>query len=338
MERASEGSAPSGGPADGKLTRRILVGVLAGAAVYAAVAIYADLQALIGALSKYAWWTFAAAIGLTCANYALRFIKWQLYLRKLKILVPTGRSLLIFLAGFVMSITPGKLGEVLKSFLLRQSDGVPAASTAPVVLAERLTDLLALIVLAATGVGTYQYGARALVITSVVLIGGVVVASLPGVVNPLLGLLERLPLLQRAVPKLREAYLSTRLLLSPGLLLGTTLLSVFSWGLEAVAFVLILHGFAGADVTLNVDMASGTFVYAITTILGAVSFLPGGLGVTEAGMITALENFGMVDNEAVASAATILTRLATLWWAVVCGVVAFALFQRQMARKAQAAQ
>ncbi len=310
------------------LERKIIYGVLCGAAVYAVVAIYADVSALTGALAGYAWWTFAAAIGLTCINYALRFAKWELFLRRIGVVVPMGRSALIFLAGFVMSITPGKLGEVLKSFLLRQSDGVPAAQTAPVVLAERITDLLALIVLAATGVGTYQYGAVALVVTSAVLVAGIVFASLPGVVRPLLKLGEKVPVVSKVVPMLTEAYESTRRLLSPALLLATTALSVLSWGMEALAFVLIVRGFEGTGVPIDIDMAGGTFAYAITTIIGAVSFLPGGLGVTEAGMITVLQTFGMVGDEAVASAATILTRLATLWWAVVCGVVAFFIFQR----------
>ena len=310
------------------LERKIILGVLAGVAVYALVALYADLNALGDALAGYAWPTFAAALGLTCLNYALRFAKWEIFLRRIDVRVPLGRSLLIFLAGFVMSITPGKLGEVLKSVLLRQSDGVPVARTAPVLLAERLTDLLALIILAATGVGTYQYGAGALIATGAAVALGLALVSLPSVVERGFVLLGALPLVSRAVPKLREAYGSTRRLLSPATLAGTTALSALSWGMECVAFVLIVRGFEGSGAAVDIDLAGGTFVYAMTTILGAVSFLPGGLGVTEAGMISALQLFGMVDQEAVASAATILTRLATLWWAVVVGLVAFVLFQR----------
>ena len=58
-------------------------------------------------------------------------------------------SLLIFLTGFVLTITPGKVGEVFKSAVLARTHGVPVARTAPVVVAERLTDAIGVIVLIA---------------------------------------------------------------------------------------------------------------------------------------------------------------------------------------------
>ncbi len=39
-----------------------------------------------------------------------------------------------------MTISPGKLGEVLKSVFVRQVSGAPIARTAPAVVAERATD------------------------------------------------------------------------------------------------------------------------------------------------------------------------------------------------------
>lgn len=322
----------------GRLQRRILYGVLAGALVYAGVAIYADLGALLENLGSFAWWTFAAALGLVSVNYLLRFFKWQIYLRRLHVQVPWRRSLIIFLAGFVMSITPGKLGEVLKSLLLSRSDGVPVARTAPVVLAERVTDLLALILLAASGVGTYNYGATALALTTGLVLGGVALISIRPLVHGVFSLLERVPVVDRLVPRLREAYQATRLVLAPGVMLFTTLLSALSWGLEALAFWLLLGGFEATGQVGDASLSASTFVYAITTILGAVSFLPGGLGVTEASMITVLQWLDMVREASVASALTILARLATLWWAVVVGAVAFVLFERLYGRRGEAGQ
>jgi uncharacterized membrane protein YbhN (UPF0104 family) len=311
-----------------RLQRRILYGVLAGALVYAAVAVYADLDALARDLGEFSWWSFAAALGLVSVNYLLRFVRWQIYLQRLEIFVPWRRSLLIFLAGFVMSVSPGKVGEVLKSALLARSDGVPVARSAPVVLAERVTDLLALILLAATGVSTYRYGATALWVTAALVLGGVALLSSRAAGEAALGLIGRLPLGAKFAPRLREAWVATRALLAPGLTLGLTGLSALSWGLEAVAFWVLLRGFGAVEAA---TLPAATFVYAITTILGAVSFLPGGLGVTEASMISALQLLGLVAEPSVASAVTLLARLATLWWAVAVGAVAFALFARAWA-------
>src|SRR5207248_2162695 len=85
---------------------------------------------------------------------------WELYLRRLGVRIPLRDSFGIFLSGFSLTVTPGKIGEVLKSYLLREVHGVPMARTAPIVIAERLTDLVALAALALVGVGALAGGER----------------------------------------------------------------------------------------------------------------------------------------------------------------------------------
>lgn len=312
-----------------QLERKIIYGVLLGVAVYVAAALYADLGALGGALSAFEWPWYAAALGLSTANYLLRFVKWEVFLRILGVRVPLGRSALIFTAGFVMSITPGKMGEVLKSVLLRQTDGVPFARTAPVVFAERLTDFIALIALAMTGVGTYEYGVGALVAAGALVLLGLGLISWPAAVGWGLRLVARLPVVGRLAPKLEEAYASARLLLRPAPLLATTLLSILGWGLEGVAMWCVARGFLETGALHGWEIPGAIFVFAMTTLLGAISFMPGGLGVAEASMIGVLGLFGMITDESVATATVVLTRGATLWWAVLWGFVAFLLFQRR---------
>src|SRR5262249_51363711 len=84
------------------------------------------------------------ALALASLNYAFRFVRWEYYLRLLSVRVARLPSFGIFLSGFALTVTPGKVGEVLKSFLLKEAYDVPVARTAPIVIAERLTDLLSL--------------------------------------------------------------------------------------------------------------------------------------------------------------------------------------------------
>jgi hypothetical protein len=114
-------------------TRQIFVLVVAAAAVLAAFTLVGDVpgRSAIG-LGGFAWWTFAAALGLALANYGLRFLRWHGYLRTRQLAVPPGTSGLVFVAGFSMAVTPGKLGELIKSYLLRQLTGIPIAATASV--------------------------------------------------------------------------------------------------------------------------------------------------------------------------------------------------------------
>src|SRR5690606_170016 len=106
---------------------RILIVLLLGVALYGGFVVYAGFQTMAETLATFQWWTFAAAIGLASLNYAVRFLKWQYYLRLIGISgVPRGESALIFLSGFVLTITPGKVGEVFKSAVMSRTHGIPA--------------------------------------------------------------------------------------------------------------------------------------------------------------------------------------------------------------------
>ena len=239
--------------------------------------------------------------------------------------VTVGHSFLIFLAGFSLTVTPGKLGEAVKALLLRESHGIPAARTAPIVVAERLTDLVGLLLLACVGVFTFHVDRRFLA-TGAVLIGlGLVVVSVESIALFFLRLLSRLPGVRAFADKLHEAYQATATLLRPGPLVVAVLLSTLSWYFECVAFWVVVHGFPGAAV----GMQAGTFIYASMTVAGALSFLPGGLGVTEAGMLALLGQLGSGTGRSVAAAATFVTRLCTLWYAVIVGLVALFIFARR---------
>ena len=79
----------------------------------------------------------------------------------------------------------------------------------------------------------------------------------------------------------------------------------------------------------HIGLQGATFVYAATTVAGALSFLPGGLGVTEAGMLTLLGRLGSGIGSGIATAATVVTRTATLWFAVALGLPALLLYARR---------
>jgi uncharacterized membrane protein YbhN (UPF0104 family) len=137
-----------------RLVPRVALGVGAGVALYIGLTIWADAGHVAEALRQFAWRMAVLACALAAGNYLIRFLRWQYYLRVLGISVGTRDSLSVFLAGFALTVTPGKLGEAVKAFLLRASHGVALARSAPIVVAERVTDLLALLLLALVGVST----------------------------------------------------------------------------------------------------------------------------------------------------------------------------------------
>ncbi|MEK7423956.1 MAG: lysylphosphatidylglycerol synthase domain-containing protein, partial [Actinomycetota bacterium] len=84
---------------------------MAGVAVFAGISIHADVGALGERLRGFSWAAFIAALALAVANYAIRFVRWTLYLRHRDLEVPVRTSALVFLSGFALSVTPGKVGE-----------------------------------------------------------------------------------------------------------------------------------------------------------------------------------------------------------------------------------
>jgi uncharacterized protein (TIRG00374 family) len=255
----------------------------------------------------------------------VRFLRWQYYLRRVGVVTVSPRdSLQVFLAGFALTVTPGKLGEAVKAVLLRASHRIPMAKTAPIVIAERVTDLVALLLLATVGVFSYDVDRRFLVAGAVLVVAGLTVVSVDPVAKAAIAIAGRLPILRRFAHRLDDAHAHTAILLAPLSLVMATALATISWFFECLAFYFVVRGFPGAHIGLQ----GATFFYAATTVAGALSFLPGGLGVTEAGMLALLVRWAGIERGA-AAAATFVTRAATLWFAVALGLPALLLYARR---------
>ena len=292
-----------------RLFRSLLIAVALGALVALGLAATANLPATLEALARFQWELGPLILLAVAGNWALRFAKWQYYLRCLQVPLSWGPSLRVFLAGFTMAISPGKLGEVLKAVLVRDLVGTPVSLTASVVMAERLTDVAGLLALGALGVTALPRGP--------LLLGGIALVLLAAVValrTPVIGRQARRVLPGRLVEPVRLFVHSGRALLSTRALAVAVGLSVVSWFFECVAFALILHGLG-----VTLPLRATTFVYAFAQLAGAVSMLPGGLGVAEGSLTGLLAGLGTPLPEA--AAATLLVRGASLWLAVGLGVL-----------------
>jgi uncharacterized protein (TIRG00374 family) len=314
------------------LTRKLILAVTLGVLVFAGLALYGDLASLRSAAASFAPSAVALGFALAAGNYALRVARWQYYLHCIDVSVPLFESSVVFLSGFVMSVTPGKVGEVFKSLLLYEARQVSIARSAPIVVAERLTDLIALVLLTALGSLAFDKGPLIAAGGAVLVSGIVAVCAYRPLGEAILTFAERIGPLEKIAHKLREAYESLLSMLRPAPLLLGTVIAVAAWGLECAALYVIVHGFPGLHLTWD----GAVFSYAASTIVGALTMLPGGLGITELGMTGALQAVGgHTMTKEVATAATILVRIATLWFAVGIGIVALALFRMRQRRAAR---
>lgn len=298
----------------------------------AAIVMLGDVNQLAHRLGTFGWWAFFAALGLAFTNYVIRFLRWQLYLRLQDIAVPWRSSALVFGAGLSLSITPAKMGELVKSYLLRELHDIPPTKSAPIVVAERVTDLLALLLLAVVGVAAYGVETTLVLVAGGVVILGLVLLAWPRPTRALIELVTGLKITRRFRQPLHDVYNGLVFLCRPRVLMVATAIALPAWACECIGFSLIVNAFPGAQVALGLAMV----IYAATSIAGALSFLPGGLGVTEGAMTILLVRSAASIDQATALDATLLTRLATLWFAVVIGLVMITFARGRIAQRSRA--
>ncbi len=295
--------------------RWIAVAIGLGVLGYAGYAVLKDFDAVGAELASFDWPIYAVVLGLTTVNYGLRYAKWHYLLGQLGVRISHRVNLPIFVAGLAMVITPGKLGELLKPWLVREATGAPMVRTVPALVGERLTDGIAVVSLAALGVSTYYAeGAQIVGFTVVLIVGGLAVLASRTLSERIIDLVGVLPLVGGLAPRLHEMYDALRTALSPVPLLITVVLSLIAWWAECVGYYLVLGG-VGATATLD----SSTFLYAFATVFGAPS--PGGAGLTDAALTEVPARIVVGLTPQAAMAAAILIRVATLWYGVIVGAI-----------------
>ncbi len=306
-----------------KLRRAVFVTIILAACIYVALAIWSNAGTLKEAFAHFQWWYFPVILSLTLLNYVLRFCNWQFYLASLGIRnIPRKDSLLIYLAGFAMSITPGKIGEVIRAFLLKQAHKIPVGKTGSLVFVDRLTDVIALLCIAALGALQFRYGGRILITFAIIISAVLIVVSNRKLCETILEKLTRIPGLKGKGAKLLELYESSQMLLTPKKIVPIIILSILSWSCEATGFFLTFKGLG-----IGAGLFAAYFIYAFSTLVGAASILPGGIGLTEGIMAGLLVLISV--SKADATAATLIIRTATLWFGIVVGAICLAIFERK---------
>lgn len=305
-----------------RLKKNFILALVLGLAVYLVLAIVSGLEDLRDALSGFDFFLIPAILGLVSLSYAVRFVRWTYYLRLLKVRVPLRANAAIFAAGLSMTISPGKLGEVLKSVFIKDVAGTPVSRTAPAVVAERATDGTGMVLWGLLGALAFSFGPWLLLLF--LALTGVGIAVLRSRRLSLLAekALRKLPLLDRLAPHVGDFHGASNELLAFRPLVVASGISFLGWGLECAAVYLCALGVGVEEPFLVV-----VFVFAVSSLAGAASMLPGGIGAAEAGMAGMFTAVAGLSG-GLAVALTFIVRLTTLWFATLLGVAGLLLVRR----------
>ncbi len=261
---------------------------------------------------------------LVCSlvNYLFRGGRWHILARAIGINTQLGQSLRHFLGGFAMTVTPGRLGELVRIRWIGLETGAGAERSAPLVLMDRAADLAAMsLILGLVLLFTPMLVAIAPILAVVALAASILVTR-PGLMRQAgdLGyrITRRWP---RLFVKIRRAAKALRPFSQISVLIPVLSLTAIGWLAECLAFWLLLE-WMGADVAL----LPAIVIFVLSMIAGGLSGMPGGLGGAEATMIALLSLSGVPL--ALAIPATAVIRLTSLWFAIAIGIVMFPIAER----------
>ena len=308
-----------------KIKKNIFISIAAAGLLYLLLSIYADFDKVLHAFSIFNWFFLPLLLLLSFANYVTRFLKWDFYLQLLKIKIKKIDSFSVFMSGLIMSVTPGKMGELLKAYLVKQISGEPVSKTAPIIFAERITDFLSLIFIGLIGGYVYNFGRVIVIAVGIFFVVVTIALTNKNIGETLISYFQKINVLKKYTEHAKAAYESSYQMLQMKALLQMSLLSLVAWFFECLGYYLILINFK-----VEVSLLWASFSYAFATIVGAISMLPGGLGVTE-GSLTVLLQQKHYSLE-IAFASTFIVRIVTLWFAVLVGVLSVLLYQKRFGK------
>jgi len=299
--------------AGGRVMRSVLIFALAGAVLYGAATLASDYGAVLSSLKAFPGDALTLVLAMVLVGWLSRGWRFYYYLRHSGEKVPLGYAITAFLAGFALTGTPGKVGEAVKGVFLKQDYGVPVTKVVGILVVERLMDLFGVLVLGSFSLLFFKGWEVLFLICAAVVVAGGVFLCMERVYRPVLEWGSQVSFLAWISRKVLDTLLTGRDLMTARILVVGLVVSTVAWGLESIAMYLILTGLG-----LQSTLLQANFVYCFSTIVGALSMLPGGIGSTEAGMMGLLAFMGISYTKGLP--AVILIRLCTLWAAVAVGI------------------
>jgi len=241
-------------------------------------------------------------------------MKWSYFLKRIEISLSLKDSASIFFGGLAMAITPGKIGETIKAYFVKQRTGVPMSKTLPVVVMERLTDLIAVVILAAIGAVYFQYGILVTAIMSLLIFSFILVVQRESLSVWIIDKMASFPLVRRYNESIQHFYKGSYELLKIRRLAFAIAISMVAWGSECLGLYIVYYGLGHSQ-----SFLLSSFVFSFSSVAGAISTLPGGLGVAEASMTGIMAAIGI--ERSVAVSAMLLIRFCTLWFGFLVGFI-----------------
>ena len=299
-----------------KLDNRLILVLVAAVGIYAIFLFTSDFGIISEKISNFKIYYLPLILLLVTVSWIPLIIRWQFLLKTSEIYIPFTKSILVYLSGSALQITPGQIGELIKAQILKTGFNIPRTKTAPVVLVEKVYDLIGAIIASIIGIIILELEIYLIIFAIFVLALIFFFIYYKPAFEFFLKQIIKMKFFSKYTENILESYEIIKKITTPQIAICSISLSITYWFIVSIAVYYTLLAF-DIDILNYLKVLS---IFTTSTILGAITFIPGGIGVTEgsiAGFFT-LEGINM----STALVLSVMIRIVTLWYNVSIGFIA----------------
>ena len=299
-----------------KLDNRLILVLVAAIGIYAIFLFISDFNIISEKISNFKIYYLPLILLLVTVSWIPLIFRWHFLLKNCEIQIPFTKSILVYLSGSALQITPGQIGELIKAQILKTGFNIPRTKTAPVVLVEKVYDLIGAIIASIIGIIILELEIYLIVFAIFVLALIFFFIYYKPAFEFFLKQIIKMKFFSKYTENISESYEVIKKSTTPKVAIFSIFLSITYWFIVSVAVYYTLLAF-DVDILNYLKVLS---IFTTSTILGAITFIPGGIGVTEgsiAGLFT-LEGIHM----STALILSVMIRIVTLWYNVGIGFIA----------------
>ena len=299
-----------------KFDNRLIVVLVAVIGIYAVFLFMSDYNIISEKISNFKINYLPLILLLVSASWVPLIIKWHFLLKNSEINIPLSKTIAIFFSGSAFEITPGQIGILIKSQLLKTSSNISRTKTVPIVIVEKIYDLIGAILASVIGIIILGMEFYLIIIAISVLVFIFFFMYHRRSSELFFNRMTKLKLFSKYVENISEFYDIIKKSTSVKASVICILLALTYWFMISAAAYYTLIAF---DINI-LDYLKILAIYTTSTLLGAISFIPGGIGITE-GAIAGLLTLNGLDIST-ALILSVMIRVLTLWYTVCVGFIA----------------
>ena len=298
-----------------KLENNIILMIVAAVAIYAIFLFISDYQKISDVVIDFKIEYLIPILSLVTVSWIPLILMWHLLLKKNGINIPFRKNIVIWLSGSALSLTPGQIGELIKSQLIKTLYDIPRTKTAPVVLVEKFYSLTGAIIAGIIGIIILGMDFNLVLFSIAILSIIFFLIYYRPVLQYGLKRITKFKFFSKYSDNITDSYEILRNSTGSGISSICIALAICYWIIISLSVYVTLLAFGIEGVSFLKTIS----IYTSSVIIGVITFIPGGLGITEGSLVGLFTLEGI--NVSIALILSVVIRLTTLWYSVSIGFI-----------------